>query len=271
MSPMPETFASGWSIHYETVGDATNPPIVMILGLSHRIAHWGRLPALLADRLYVTVFDCRGMGQSERRDEPYTIFDEMADIEAVMDAVGLDSAHVYGRSRGGMLAQEFALTRPSRARTLMLSGTSHRGPGSLGSTERVNAAMNITPEMSREQIFAGQNEAMASPGWRERDPQAFGYCLAVDLEAPPRRFAIVRQQEAIAEWSSYERLGSISMPTLVLCGEDDGMAPPENSRQIAAAIPGARLELLPQCGHLPMLEKPERVRDAVFGFLESQA
>jgi pimeloyl-ACP methyl ester carboxylesterase len=266
---MPETGASGWTIHWETRGDRSNPAIVMILGLSHRIPHWGRLPELLAQRLFVVLFDCRGMGQSERRDEPYTIADEVGDVAAVMDAAGVERATVYGRSRGGMLAQEFALTHPDRVERLILSGTRHGGPGSVGSTEHVNRAMNFTPDMTREQIFAGQNEAMASPGWRERDPAAFDYSLSVDLEAPPRRFAVVRQQEAFAGWSSYDRLADIRRPTLVLCGEDDGMVPPENSRQIVGRIPGAQLVLIPQCGHLPMLEQPEAVRDAVFAFLDS--
>ncbi len=240
----------------------------MILGLSHRIAHWGRLPELLAERLFVVLFDCRGMGESERRDESYTLADETQDVLAVMDAADLASAVVYGRSRGGMLAQEFALTQPGRTQRLILSGTRHGGPGSVGSTERVNRAMHFTPDMTREQIFATQNEAMASPGWPERDPEAFAYCLAVDLEAPPRRFAVQRQQEAFAGWSSYDRLGGIACPTLVLCGEDDGMVPPENSRQLASLIPGSSLHLIPQCGHLPMLEQSEAVRDAVFAFLD---
>jgi pimeloyl-ACP methyl ester carboxylesterase len=264
---VPEADSAGWSIHWETRGDRSNPPIVMILGLSHRIAHWGRLPELLAERLFVVLFDCRGMGQSERRDEPYKLADEVGDVFSVMDAAGLTRATVYGRSRGGMLAQEVALTHPARVQRLVLSGTRHGGAGSVGSTERVNRAMNFTPEMTREQIFAGQNEAMASPGWRERDAEAFDYCMSVDLEAPPRRFAVVRQQEAFAGWSSLDRLGRIACPTLVLCGADDGMVPPENSRQLAARIPEARLRLIPQCGHLPMLEQPELVRDAVLAFI----
>jgi len=239
----------------------------MVLGLSHRLAHWGRLPGLLAERLFVMTFDCRGMGQSERRDEAFTIEDEVRDLAAVLDAAGIERAAVYGRSRGGMLAQEFALSSPERVTALVLSGTSHRGPGSVGSSERVTRAMNFTPEMDREQIFTAQNEAMASPGWRDRDSEAFRYCLSVDLEAPPRRFAVIRQQEAMANWSSRGRLPSLACRTLVLCGEDDGMVPPENSRQIAALIPGAKVCLIPQCGHLPMLEKPEAVRNAVFEFL----
>jgi 3-oxoadipate enol-lactonase len=264
---VPETSASGWAIHYETQGAPTNPPILLTLGLSHRLAHWGRLPGLLAQRLFVVTFDCRGMGASERRDEPYTIHDEVRDMAAVLDAAGVKSATIYGRSRGGMLAQEFALTEPARAMSLILSGTRHGGPGSVGSTDVVTRAMNFTPDMTREQIFATQNSAMASPGWKQRDPEAFAYCLNTDLEAPPRRFAVVRQQEAFAGWSSYDRLPGLACPTLVLCGADDGMVPPENGRQIADRIRGARWELIPQCGHLPMLEKPDEVARLVFDFL----
>ena len=264
---MPSTNATGWNIAYQTLGDRSRAPIVLILGLSHRVQHWGRLPALLSEKLFVVTFDCRNMGASELRDEPYTIADEVEDVAAVMDVAGLDAAAIYGRSRGGMLAQEFALTYPRRTQALILSGTSHRGPGAVGSSERVQRAMNITPDMSREQIFAGQDEAMASPGWRELDPEAFSYCLQTDLEAPPRRFAVARQQEAIAAWSSYERLPFLPIRTLVLCGEDDEMVPPANSQDIADRIPDSRLVLIPQCGHLPMLEKPHEVAAAVFDFL----
>jgi len=264
---MPEATSMGWNLHYETMGDRGHTPVVMTLGLSHRLAHWGRLPALLAEKLFLVTWDCRGMGESDKRDEPFTIADEARDIAAVMDAAGLDSAVVYARSRGGMLAQEFALTFPERTRALVLVGTSHRGPGFVGWNERVTRAMNFTPGMTREQIFTEQAEALSAPGWRERDPEAFAYNLAVDLEAPPRRFAVQRQMQAFEGWTSYGRLDAIRCPALVVCGEDDGMTPPENSRQLAAMIPGARLEMIPQCGHNPMLEKPETVRDLVFSFL----
>ena len=78
--------------------------------------------------------------------------------------------------------------------------------------------------------------------------------------------AVVRQQESVAAWTSAGRLGALRRPALVICGEDDGMVPPENSRQIAAQIPGARLQLIPQCGHLPMLEKPGEVARLVLDF-----
>jgi pimeloyl-ACP methyl ester carboxylesterase len=207
------------------------------------------------------------MGESEKRDEPFTITDEVGDILAVMDAVGLERSAVYGRSRGGMLAQELALSHPGRVSSLILSGTSHRGPGAVGYTEPVQKAMSFTPDVTREQIFEGQNAAMASPGWKERDPAAFAYVMKTDLEAPPRRFAVARQQGSLEGWTSKDRLHTISCPTLVICGADDGMVPPENSRQIASLIPNSRLEFIPQCGHLPMLEKPQEVANLVLEFL----
>jgi pimeloyl-ACP methyl ester carboxylesterase len=264
---MPVTNQSGWDIYYETRGERSDPALLMILGLSHRLAHWGRLPALLAERHFVITFDCRGMGQSEKRDEPFTITDELLDITAVLDAAGVERCAVYGRSRGSMLAQELALTHSDRVVALVLSGTGHRGPGSLGYSERVARAMNFSPGMSREEIFRAQDEAMASPGWAERDADAFAYCLATDLEAPPRRFAVVRQQEALAGWSSHERLPALRMPLLVLCGEDDGMTPPTNGMAVAGLVPGARFVSIPQCGHLPMLEQPAFVAETVLAFL----
>ena len=264
---MPDIDSGGWRIHYQTHGDLTNPPIIMVLGLSHRLAHWGKMPGLLGEKLFVITFDCRGMGQSELRDEAFTIGDEVGDVANVLDAVGIKSATVYGRSRGGMIAQEFALTHPERVSALILTGTSHRGPGAVGQSETVQKAMNFGPDLTREQIFEAQNVAMASPGWRERDPEGFGYNMKVDLEAPPRRFAVQRQQGSIAGWSSKDRLAGIAKPTLAICGADDGMTPPENSRQIAKLIPGAKLHMIPQCGHNPMLEKPQAEAEAILAFL----
>jgi len=218
--------------------------------------------------MYVVTFDCRAIGASEKREDPFTIHDEVADMVAVMGAAGVETATIYGRSRGGMLAQEFALTHPDRTTALVLSGTNHRGPDVIPQTERVARSMNIQPGMSRDEIFRGQNEAMASPGWERRDPEAFNYCLSVDLEAPPRRFAVVNQMGSVKDWSSYGRLDAIQCPTLVLHGADDGMVPPENGRNLAASIEGAQLTIIPQCGHLPMLEKPNEVAGAVLRWLE---
>lgn len=264
---MPFARSGEWEIYWEAHGPEDAPPLLLIIGLSHRIEHWGPLAGLLARELRVLLFDPRNIGRSEKRDVPYTLQEEAADVAAVLDAAGVERAWVYGRSRGGMLAQEFALQHPERVRGLILEATTDNGPESVGASERVRTALVIEPGLTREEIFRRQDEAMAAPGWPGRDPEAFARLLAVDLEAPPRRFAVLRQQEAIASWSSHGRLAAIRSPTLVLCGDADEMVPPPNSRHLAGEIEGARLVLLPDTGHLAMWERPTELAELITSFI----
>jgi len=256
-----------WEIYWEARGPEDAPPLLLIIGLSHRIEHWRPLAGLLGRELRLLLFDPRNIGRSAKRDVPYTLGEEAADVAAVLDAAGVERAWVYGRSRGGMLAQEFALQHPERVRGLILEATTDNGPESVGASERVRAALAIEPGVTREEIFRRQDEAMAAPGWPGRDPEAFARLLAVDLEAPPRRFAVLRQQEAIASWSAHGRLGAIRCPTLVLCGDADEMVPPANSRHLAEEIESARLVLLPDTGHLAMWERPAELAELITSFI----
>ncbi len=267
---MPAARSGDWEIWWEASGPSGAPALLLVIGLSHRAAHWAPLAELLARTFRVIVFDPRNIGRSTQRDEPYSLAAEAEDMAAVLDAAGYGQAWVYGRSRGGMLAQEFALRFPDRVRGLVLEGTSDNGPSAVGPGRRVQEALQLVPGMSKEEIFARQNEAMAAPGWRERDPEAFARLLETDLQSPPRRFAVLRQQEAMAGWSACGRLHLLRCPVLVICGEADEMVPPENSRHLAAEIPGARLELVPGMGHLGMWERPETLAELVTAFIASR-
>ncbi len=264
---MPVAQSGSWEIYWEERGPKDAPPLLLIIGLSHRIEHWGPLADLLERELRLLLFDPRNIGRSAKLDVPYSLAEEAADVAAVLDAAGVERAWVYGRSRGGMLAQEFALQHPRRVRGLILEATTDNGPESAGASERVRAALAIEPNLTREEIFRRQDEAMAAPGWPSRDPEGYARLLAVDLEAPPRRFAVLRQQEALASWSSHGRLGGIRCPTLVLCGEEDEMVPPANSRHLAEEIPGAELVLLPGMGHLGMWERPAELAAIITRFI----
>lgn len=138
----------------------------------------------------MVLFDPQNIRRSTLRDEAYDLVDEVEEMAAVLDAAGLRRVWISGRSRGGMLAQEFALQHPDRTEGLVLEATTDNGPRHVGPHERVQMAMELVPGLSREEIFARQTEAMAAPGLRERDPDAFARLLSIDLEAPPRRFAV---------------------------------------------------------------------------------
>lgn len=259
--------SGSWSIWWEEQGPSDGVPLLLVIGLSHRAAHWAPIVPLLARFFRVLTFDPRNIGRSTQADVPYSLVEETEDMRAVLDAAGVEHAWVYGRSRGGMLAQAFALRYPDRVRGLVLEGTSDNGPGRVGPSPRVTAALELKPGIGREELFARQNEAMAAPGWRQRDPEAFARLLATDLESPPRRFAVLRQQEAMAGWTACGRLASLSCPTLVVCGEHDEMVPLENSRHLAAEIPEARLAVIPAMGHLGMWERPELLAEIVVAFI----
>ena len=265
---MSEIVSKGWNIHYQTMGDRNSPPLLMIPGYSHRIAHWGELPKMLSQRLFLILVDCRGMGQSEVRDEPYSLRDEAEDMCAVLASIDVPRAHVVGFSRGSFVAQELALTFPNSVLSLILGGSTHRGPDSVGASPGWSEATKYTPGQGLDDFYGNMIDFMGAQGWRERDPQAFHACLSVDLEAPPRRTALRRQQESMANWSSFDRLSTLRSPVLVLVAEEDRVMPPENSHQLGRLIPKATLVQIPQCGHLPMWEKPRAYADAMFQFLQ---
>jgi pimeloyl-ACP methyl ester carboxylesterase len=110
-------------IHYESVGDPTRPPVLLIMGLGFSSRAWDRLPALLARDFHVLVFDNLGTGRSGRVGFAYRMRDLADDAAAVIDAAGVRSAHVFGISMGGMIAQELAIGHPGRVRSLALGCT----------------------------------------------------------------------------------------------------------------------------------------------------
>src|SRR3954470_23711813 len=113
---MPLVERGGHRLHYETFGDPANPPVLLIMGLALSSRAWDRLPQLLARDFHVVAFDNRGTGRSGRIGFSYRMSDLADDAVLVMNAAGLSSAHVFGISMGGMVAQEAAICHPERVR-----------------------------------------------------------------------------------------------------------------------------------------------------------
>src|SRR5438045_8602108 len=112
------------TLHYESFGDRTKPPVLLIMGLGLSSRAWDRLPLLLARDFHVLCFDNLGTGKSARRGFVYRMRDLADDAAAVIESAGTRSAHVFGISMGGMIAQELAIRHPDRARSLAPGCTS---------------------------------------------------------------------------------------------------------------------------------------------------
>src|SRR3954462_1779707 len=111
------------TIHYEALGDPAKPPVLLIMGLALSSRAWDRLPHHLARDFHVLVFDNLGTGKSARRGFAYRMRDLADDAAAVIESAGFASAHVFGISMGGMIAQELAIRHPERVRSLALGCT----------------------------------------------------------------------------------------------------------------------------------------------------
>ncbi len=241
------------TIHYQTMGDAGAPPLLLIMGLAVSSRAWDRLPELMARRFHVLVFDNRGTGRSVRRGFAYRMRELADDAAAVIEAAGLRSAHVFGISMGGMIAQELALRHPERVRSLALGAT-------FASFRRVQRApLRSAWDLLVLNLGFKPAERVArllvSAEWDARNP---GGALKWIRGSEPAGFRnALAQFLAVVRHDTLNRLSQIRAPTLVLTGDADRLVPFANSEILAKAIPGARLHVLKGAGHVFPLEREE--------------
>jgi 3-oxoadipate enol-lactonase len=208
------------------------------------------------------------VGRSDVPRGPYRIAGMARDAMAVMDAAGVESAHVMGASMGGKIAQELALRHPERVRSLLLGCTSCGGFRAQPPNLRRVPIFRNWRGMNNEQRARAVVPMLYGP---ETPPEVIEEDLQVRLLRYPTTRGTLYQAMAIPFWSSYRRLPRLKMPVLVMHGEKDRVLPPLNGRRLAARIPGSKLVMLPNAGHMLTSDAPEETMSAVLGFLEKAA
>lgn len=234
-------------------------PLLLIHGLAGTHGVWGEpFLAGLDATLESIAYDQRGIGASSPSEGPFSIADLADDAAAVLDALGLDRAHVFGTSMGGMVAQELALRHPGKVETLVLGCTYAGGPGSA-ITDRAVIGRYLDAVRSGDVELAVRTgfELNMAPAARERDRAYRTYRTLAFAAAAPRE-VIVEQARATATHDTSARLGQITAPTTIIHGDQDLMLDVSNAHQIAGLIPHARLEILAGAGHVFWMEEPER-------------
>lgn len=261
---MPKISVNGINIYHEVYG--SGEPILLIMGLGGSMFGWQSQIPTLSQYLRVIAFDNRGSGRSDMPESDYSMSLFADDAAGLLQALGLESAHVFGVSMGGMIAQELALRHPSMVRSLILGVTS---PSPLAipplpkAFEATVKAQEMEPRQAFETtIWTGYSDEYLAANkediWRRAQAEAA-------YASPPEFWR--RHYDAVVRHDTRERLGDIAAPTLVIGGEDDPLFPPENSRYLAEHIPHAELTLFPRMRHSFNVELEEETNQAVLDFV----
>ena len=215
-------------------------------------------------------YDNRGAGRSPAPWRPTSIPELAGDAVRLLDALGLESAHVYGLSMGGMIAQEMALRFPDRVRALVLGGTSHGGPRAVLPSPRIASALisRGAPAALRAQIVG---RALFTPGFREREPERVQDYLGLLGRHRSSARGTLAHFTASTWHDTRARLGQITAPTLVLHGAHDELTPVANARLLASAIPDATLAVVQDAGHAYLLEQPDVSRTLFLDWLAARS
>ena len=252
-------------IAYEVLGEGE--PLTLVHGLAYDRAGWGCLPELLSERFRVVLLDNRGVGESDAPPGPYTVAEMAEDVATVLDKAGIERTNLLGVSLGGYIAQEFALTYPERVEKLILVSTAPGGPKAVPMPQSTQEVFARYPTMEREaglRMFV--ENSLGERGVRDL-PQLVEEIFQYRLGHAPTVEAWVAQATAGVLFDAHDRIGAIDKETLVLAGGADVVVDPRNAELLGELIPNARVEIVPDRGHLMVWEDSERVAELVMEFL----
>ena len=261
---MPTAEINGLSLHYDLVGEGE--PIAFLNGVMMTAQSWVLQTTVFRRRFRCLLHDFRGQLLSDKPEEPWSLDDHAADLEALLDDLEIESCHLVGTSYGGEVGLIFAGTRPERVRSLsVISSVSEVGP----ELDRTVALWAETALEAPERLYRVSLPANFSPAFVEANPELLAQGEERLAACPPDFFpAFARLVDAFRRIDVTAELERIQCPTLILVGELDVLKPPRYSRLIAERIPGAELLVIPGGGHAVILEKPDEVNDAVLAFIE---
>lgn len=264
---MPRVTREGTSIHYAVDGASDGPTVLLLEGLGYGRWMWHWLTDDLADEYEVLRPDNRGTGDSDAPAGPYTIAEMAADARAVLDDHGVDSVHVCGASMGGMIAQELALA-DDRVASLALLCTSPGGEDAVEMPAAVREHVFSPPEDAgpRERVRYLMEPAVSDDCY-EREPDLVERIVDWRLTGDATPAGREAQAAGVAAFDATDRLGDLSVPTLILHGTADRVLPVENAELLSAHLPDATVELIEDGPHLFFIEERDRIDARIRSFL----
>lgn len=245
-------------------GPADAPPLVLGNSLGTTLSMWDAQAPALAERFRLIRYDHRGHGRSPVPDPPYSIDDFAADVVELLDKLGIEKAHYCGLSIGGMTGIALAARHPDRIDQLVVCCSSAHMPPASNWQER---AALVREAGSVGAVADAVVERWLTPAFAAEHPEVRDGLREMLGASPPDGY--VASCGAIERMDLRPLLGAVRAPTLVVAGEYDLAAPPEqHARVIAEGIPGSRYALVP-AAHLANVEQAELVTDLILEHLEA--
>jgi 3-oxoadipate enol-lactonase len=254
--------ANGITIRYRVEG--CGPWVTLSHSLTCDLTMWDALAVALAPTFTVLRYDTRGHGKTSSPQGSYSFDQLVGDTIGLLDALNIERTHFVGLSMGGMIGQHLALAHPQRLDKLVIANSTSRIPPEAGPLwdERIAIA--------RSQGCAGVVEGTLgrwfTPGFRSAQPLEAARIAQLIAATPAAGY--IGCAGAIRALDITAQIGAIRAPTLVIAGADDPGTPPAMSETIAAAIPGARLEIIPSASHLSCIEQALTFNRLVAEFLK---
>ena len=246
-------------------------PLLMIMGLGGHSLDWGWIvPQRLAEHYQVILFDNRGAGRSDQPPGPCSIKQMAEDAACLLDTIGIEHAHVFGGSMGGMIALQLALDYPERVNKLVLGATTAGGSSRIRPPPEIEKYFYPRTDLSAHDYLWWTGAVCYPQEFIDAHPEIVERKIEANLAFPGTLAAYEAQLEAFMEFDVEERLGSIRAPTMVLIGDRDVLIPPPNSFEIARKIPGAQIREIAGAGHIFWISHPEQTVSIVTEFLGSK-
>ncbi len=253
---------NGVLVHYRLAGPADAPVLALANSLGTDARIWDGVIERLSGDYRILSYDKRGHGLSDTPPGDYALDDHVDDLIGLLDHLGIGLLALAGVSVGGLIAQALALRAPERLTALILCDTGPKLGEAAGWNGRIDVARREGLDPLADLVMA---RWFSSGFQRERPDELAGWrnlFLRSDAAGYAATCATLRDADLSAQ------IGAIATPTLVVAGGDDQSTPVELVRACAAAIPGARFEILPGVGHIPSIEQPAALAALMAQFLK---
>jgi aminoacrylate hydrolase len=242
---MPKASVDGIDIYYEIHGGG--PPVLLIAGLGGEGAYWQPQLEPLSRHFQIIVHDHRGTGQSTASNAKISVERMAKDVIGLMDALGIENAHLVGHSTGGAIGQVVGIEHPGRLRSLFIYASWVKSDPFM---QRVMEARKALALHAGAAAYVRATPLFLYPDWWiNANSKGLDAVVARSVLTFPAPQIMADRIDAILAFDRSNELGKITTPTIVLCAEDDFLTPLYASQDLATRIPGARLIVAGKGGH----------------------